>query len=734
MDIAIFICCLLRFPGSQEGGCPCKKCSFLQGASLLLSLLGFLVAVKPIQTLDPSFQDVTEKLTTTTLLQSVKEAKRLVDADYKQTQQSWKERLKTETLSLADLFAFSRQPSGSSKEAIRAASYLDVTLHLLKEKLKRGIPGDFKLQDVLTSDQMQTLYKETGCAQQEKMACSCDERSPYRTITGKCNNIRSPFWGAANQPYTRWLPQHYEDDVSVPRGWTETKLYSGFPLPLTRAVSNEIVNLPNDKFTEDQQRSIMFMQWGQFIAHDLDLGRSPPLPDKCRNTCNEEPPCFPIKLPANDPRIVNRSCLPFTRSCPVYNGSFAVRNQINMITSFIDASLVYGNEEVVAEQLRNLSSDGLMDINHNFTDKGLAFLPFSNQSGFCTGTDPEKKIPCFQAGDNRADEMTDLTVLHTLFLREHNRLATELKRLNPWWDGETLYQEARKIVGAVLQKITYTDYLPKLLDPVSGSSLKHYRGYNASVDPRISSVFTNGFRFGHATVRPAVNRLDSHYRLVSQMPIQRQFQAPWSIVRLGGIDPLLRGMLAKPAKLFRQDQFVVDGLRNHLFEQGGIGMDLPSMNMQRGRDHGLPAYNAWRRFCGLSAPRDETELAAVLQNPDLAKKFIRLYGTPENIDLWVGGVAEPLVTNGRVGPLLSCIISRQFKNLRDGDRFWWENPAIFTPEQRKALSAVSLSRIICDNSHLREVPRDVFRPSRYPQDFVSCNAIPRLSLFPWKKK
>lgn len=79
-------------------------------------------------------------------------------------------------------------------------------------------------------------------------------------------------------------------------------------------------------------------------------------------------------------------------------------------------------------------------------------------------------------------------------------------------------------------------------------------------------------------------------------------------------------------------------------------------------------YNAWRHFCGLSQPQNVDEFSEVLGNSKLAKKFMELYGTPDNIDLWIGAIAEPFVPQGRVGPLLACIIGTQFRNLRDGDR------------------------------------------------------------------
>lgn len=79
-------------------------------------------------------------------------------------------------------------------------------------------------------------------------------------------------------------------------------------------------------------------------------------------------------------------------------------------------------------------------------------------------------------------------------------------------------------------------------------------------------------------------------------------------------------------------------------------------------------YAAWREFCGLSVPADESDLIEILENVGLVHKLLALYGTVWNIDVWVGAISEPAVSGGRVGPLLSCLIAKQFRALRDGDR------------------------------------------------------------------
>ncbi|NXS55166.1 PERM Myeloperoxidase, partial [Brachypteracias leptosomus] len=655
-----------------------------------------------------------------------------------------KDHLQNDALTPAELLGYFKQPVAGTRAAIRAADYMETTLDLLKEKLRWAVRGDFNVTDLLTPAQLEKIFKASGCDQQDKKI-NCDNSSPYRTITGECNNRRNPALGASNRATVRWLPAEYEDGVSVPHGWTEGKRVSGFLFPLVRKVSNEIVRFPPRQLRLDQQRARMFMQWGQFIDHDLDF--SPDTPARvtfsgkvdCRTSCVKQPPCFPIKIPPNDPRIKDtRDCLPFFRSAPACTSSRAARDQINALTSFVDGSMVYGSEEPLASKLRNQSNQlGLLAVNENFTDHGKEYLPFSGaKKDPCLMVSKGAKIPCFIAGDVRASEMLELTCMHTLFLREHNRLARGLKRLNPHWNGEKLYQEARKILGAMIQIITYRDYLPLLLGTQFQRLIPRYQGYNESVDPRISNVFTLAFRFGHASIPPTVERLNEHFKpLKPPVQLRNAFFAVWRIVKEGGIDPFLRSLMVKQSKLMTQEQMVIEDLRDRMFEHvERIGFDLPSLNMQRCRDHGLPGYNSWRQFCGLSQPSGVKTLAQVLRNHSLAKKFLQLYGTPKNIDLWIGALAEPFVRGGRVGPLMACLIGTQFRKIRDGDRFWWENKGVFTCQQRHSLAKISLPRIICDNTNISKVPRRIFQTNRYPQSFVSCSQIPKLDLRAWRAK
>ncbi|KAM7369063.1 hypothetical protein PAMP_013362 [Pampus punctatissimus] len=223
-----------------------------------------------------------------------------------------------------------------------------------------------------------------------------------------------------------------------------------------------------------------------------------------------------------------------------------------------------------------------------------------------------------------------------------------------------------------LAVFVFRDYLPHIVgDDAMRRQLGRYPGYNPNVNPSIANVFaTAAYRFAHLAIQPVLSRLDDNNtenRQFPSVPLFKAFFTPWRIIFEGGIDPLLRGLINRPAKLNTQDHMMVNALRERLFQfVMHMALDLGSLNMQRGRDHGLPGYNAWRRFCGLSQPRNVAELAQVLNNTNLARRLLELYGTPANIDVWMGGVAEPFVRGGRVGPLFSCLIATQFQRIRQG--------------------------------------------------------------------
>ncbi|XP_058934825.1 thyroid peroxidase isoform X3 [Kogia breviceps] len=609
---------------------------------------------------------------------------------------------KREIISPSQLLSFSKLPEPTSRAASRAADIMEVSV---QEAMRRAHLGSGPPTDVLSEDLLKTIANLSGC-QPYMLPPRCPNTclaNKYRLITGACNNRDHPRWGAANTALARWLPPAYEDGISEPRGWNPHFLYNGFPLPPVREVSRQVIHVSNEAVTEDGHYSDLLAAWGQYADHDLAF--TPQSASRaafgggadCQRTCENRSPCFPIQLQANASPAAGPACLPFYRSSPTCGSGtqgalfgnvswVSPRQQMNGLTSFLDASTVYGSSPASERRLRNwTSAEGLLRVNARYRDAaGRAFLPFAPPPAppACAPQPgaPGARAPCFLAGDGRASEVPALAALHTLWLREHNRLAAALKALNAHWSADTAYQEARKVVGALHQIITLRDYVPKILGPEAfGQHVGPYRGYDPAVDPTVSNVFsTAAFRFGHAAVRPLVRRLDARFQeRLGLLPLRDAFFRPW-----------------------------------RLLEEG---------------------YNEWREFCGLSRLETRADLRAATGNRSVADKILGLYGHPANVDVWLGGLAERVLPGARTGPLFACIIGKQMRNLRDGDRFWWENQAVFTEAQRQELGRHSLSRVICDNTGLSRVPRDAFRVGTWPREFESCDSIPGMHLGAWRE-
>jgi|TARA_B110000037_G_scaffold33898_2_gene41002 hypothetical protein len=261
----------------------------------------------------------------------------------------------------------------------------------------------------------------------------------------------------------------------------------------------------------------------------------------------------------------------------------------------------------------------------------------------------------FLASDIRANEQVALTAMHTLFLREHNYWARSFRETNPAAAEDTVYEYARMIVGAEMQHITYSEFLPILLGP---EALPPYRGFKEEADPSITNEFaTAAFRFGHSLLPTTIRRVAASGETADSgdLALAEAFFDP-SIVETDGIENLLRGMASQTCQ--ELDGKIVDGLRNFLFvPPGSGGLDLASLNIQRGRDHGIPSYNEVRRQLGMKPARRFRDI-----NPDrkVQRALADAYRSVEDVDLWVGGLSEPHVPRAMVGSVFHRIISRQF--------------------------------------------------------------------------
>lgn len=487
-------------------------------------------------------------------------------------------------------------------------------------------------------------------------------KTEYRNIDGSGNNKKNPDWGSAGVQHQRRIPQ---DSSREPGGTTEQRL------PNPREVSNAVVaqegNTVNQKGLSD-----LFWMWGQFLDHDMTLTPT--------STTETAPIAIPTGDPQFDPNGTGTVSIPLSRSAATLDTK-GQRQQSNDITAFVDGSNVYGSDAAYADSLRS-HEGGKMKVS----------------AGDLMPTDAQGQ---FLAGDKRSNENIGLASMHTLWVREHNRLADELVQKHPKWSDEQIYQEARRVNVAQIQAITYNEFLPEL---IGDKAIPKYTGYKSNVNPEIDNAFaTAAFRLGHTMLSSNLLRLDESGQEIPEgnVALRDAFFRPDKVLE-AGIDPILRGAASQTAQAV--DPMIVDDVRNFLFGQPGAGgLDLAALNIQRGRDHGLAGYGDARKALHL---KPVTSFDSPVWREGFGAKLAEVYDKPADVDLWVAGLAEKPVGDSLFGQTFTKILTDQFTRLRDGDRFWYENQ--FSGKELKALQNTKLSDIIERNTDFDNVQQNAF--------------------------
>jgi len=510
----------------------------------------------------------------------------------------------------------------------------------------------------------------------------------YRTYDGTQNNLTNTDWGAAGTNLLLSGPVGYENLIDDPAGPDR---------PNPRVLSNTLF-AQDGILSEPMNLSDFTWVWGQFIDHDIGL-----TPDGDELMSIDIPTGDDWFDPFNTGEVkiyMHRNIFDTNTGTNTLNP----RRHPNIITAYIDGSGVYGSDEDHANWLRTFEGGKLKTSTGNLP-------PYNTYSGeYDAPIDPNAPHmdnatgifdKLFVCGDARANENALLLSFHTLFVREHNRLCEELALEHPDWTDEQLYQHARKMVGGLIQSVVYDEWLPAM-----GIDLPDYQGYDDQVNAQLLNVFTAAaFRVGHTLLNGNLLRMDNDGNEMPEgsLALRDAFFNPQPVAEMG-LDPFLKGMAVQVQQTF--DAKVVDDVRNFLFGPPGAGgLDLAAININRGRERGLPDYNTIRDYFGL---QKYVFFQQINPNPDVYIKLVGAYQDINDVDPWVGMLAEEREPGALFGPTLMKILETQFTALRDGDRFYFENDPVLTQEEKDEIKATTLHDIIMHNTGITLMQDNVF--------------------------
>jgi Animal haem peroxidase/F5/8 type C domain len=594
------------------------------------------------------------------------------------------------------------------------------------------------------------------------------------SLNGTGNNPDHPTLGSAGTNYARVAPVRYADGKS--------QMVAG---PNARYVSNRIFNDTNVNVFSERGVTQWGNVWGQFIDHTIGLRDDAGTPADIPFDATD-----PLESFRNDLGVV-----PFTRTAAAPGtGVTNARQQVNTESSFIDAEAVYGNTDTRLDWLRDGPVDGNSANNSATLMLPGGYLPTAASRGNAAAAPPMQldgrllgnPAGAVIAGDVRANENLALTATQTLFAREHNRIVSLLPASMSQQDKFAI---ARAVVIAEQQYITYQEFLPAM-----GVTLPAYQGYQPAVDPSLANEFaTVGYR-AHSQIhgemefetdtsrysQTTLNALAAQGVEVATTGPEVKLTVPLNVaffnpalvpqIQLG---PVLEGIGAESE--YNNDETIDNQLRSVLFQVPVPGnpscldgptlpqcfsgvQDLGAIDLQRGRDHGMPSYNQLRAAYGLPAKTSFTDITgestdafpadplltpgneindpnsidvvqlfdingnpttvaadnatrAVRRTP-LAARLKAIYGSVSNLDAFTGMLAEKHVPGSDLGELQRAIWQKQFTALRDGDRFYYENDPLLTYlNQQYGIDAhQTLSRLIALNTDIpqSDLPADVF--------------------------
>uniref|UniRef100_A0A8C6XMV9 NAD(P)H oxidase (H2O2-forming) n=1 Tax=Naja naja TaxID=35670 RepID=A0A8C6XMV9_NAJNA len=424
----------------------------------------------------------------------------------------------------------------------------------------------------------------------------------------------------------------------------------------------------------------------------------------------EIPQGDPVFDPSNSQKVV----LPFQRmswAAGTGRSPNNPREMVNGVTGWLDGSAIYGSSHAWSDSLRSFSQGKLLSGKKDGFPKQVEENSLMWKAlDPATGKGGTQGI--FDFGNAKGNENVFLQAVSIVWFRYHNHWAEKLAKQNTSWSDEDLFQHARKRVIAIYQNIVFYEWLPNVLEK---TSLKGYEGYKQHVDSRISPEFLVASALFLGTKVPSgvyMRNANCSFRNVTDAdghssPALRLCNNYWSrqnpnLQTAEDIDDLLLGMSSQITK--QEDNVVVEDLRDYWYGTVKFSrMDFVASWIQRGRDIGLSTYNKVREFFGLQPAKKWTDINH--KNQTILESTRDLYGDRlESLEMLLGGMLEENET------LFRAILEDQFVRLRDGDRFWFENPknGLFTSEEIVAIKNTTFSHVLAAVMYTENIQANVF--------------------------
>lgn len=566
------------------------------------------------------------------------------------------------------------------------------SLYILNKKNDLGALSFFK-----------TIYKKPKDLSRKAEGCSDNK---YRTYDGFCNNYKYPYWGTTYTSYTRLLTPNYADEM-----WEPETL---FKVPTIGLEIAKHVDSAPIKY------SLTLVGWTNLVSYDMAHTVSYRMLHTgadiicCTSENRKLMPRHrhPLCMPLIDQ---DQNCFNYVRSMlsVPYDKEFGAAQQMNAVTHYLDGSTIYGATTEIAKTLR-LKSKGHLRILADECKNGE---------------------PCLMAGDIRPNMDPISAALHIILMREHNRVASSLSEINPQWDDETLFQEARRIVIAELQHITYNEWLPLLI----GQS-QSFEAYSVGTEPHVYNSFANAaMQFVTSLFGDELRLYNEERTSASKLPMRYSFVEPKFFQDDLLMDSLIRTLATQNCQT--NDLKFSEAMTKYLFsENNETGFNTISLIIQRGKDHGLPSYIKFRKLFELPN-KDFNSLADDIPTQE-RQQLQNIYSDVNKVDLFVGGLAESPRRGALLGRTFAKIINLQMRRTRKGDNFFYDNPSQtypFTSEQLEEIRKSSLARLLCDNSrNITKMQPNAFLVFDLDKNkLVNCKDetdIKSINLKHWKEK